>query len=294
MLIRKWEKLPADMQTAQVRKYYEILRKKNVSLFFKRVFDVVVSAIMLVILSPLFLILAIAIKIDSRGPVFYRQERVTQYGKRFRIFKFRSMVENADKGSQVTVDHDLRITRVGKLIRKCRLDEISQLIDVFRGTMTFVGTRPEVPKYVERYTPEMKATLLLPAGVTSLASIYYKDEAELLDGAEDTDKVYVDKILPAKMYYNLKAIERFGFRRDIKTMFMTVFAVLGKEYNGDYVPPEETAEGVISAPTESDRTTEPPSAESLESAQNADTVTENRTAEESPDFVANHQDNDPE
>lgn len=294
MLIRKWEKLPADMQTAQVRKYYEILRKKNVSLFFKRVFDVVVSAIMLVILSPLFLILAIAIKIDSRGPVFYRQERVTQYGKRFRIFKFRSMVENADKGSQVTVDHDLRITRVGKLIRKCRLDEISQLIDVFRGTMTFVGTRPEVPKYVERYTPEMKATLLLPAGVTSLASIYYKDEAELLDGAEDTDKVYVDKILPAKMYYNLKAIERFGFRRDIKTMFMTVFAVLGKEYNGDYVPPEETAEGVISAPTESDRTTEPPSAESPESAKNADTITENRTAEESPDFVANHQDNDPE
>lgn len=294
MLIRKWEKLPADMQTAQVRKYYEILRKKNVSLFFKRVFDVVVSAIMLVILSPLFLILAIAIKIDSRGPVFYRQERVTQYGKLFRIFKFRSMVENADKGSQVTVDHDLRITRVGKLIRKCRLDEISQLIDVFRGTMTFVGTRPEVPKYVERYTPEMKATLLLPAGVTSLASIYYKDEAELLDGAEDTDKVYVDKILPAKMYYNLKAIERFGFWRDIKTMFMTVFAVLGKEYNGDYVPPEETAEGVISAPTESDRTTEPPSAESPESAQNADTVTENRDAEEFPDFVANHQENDPE
>ena len=294
MLIRKWEKLPADMQTAQVRKYYEILRKKNVSLFFKRVFDMVVSAIMLVILSPLFLILAIAIKIDSRGPVFYRQERVTQYGKRFRIFKFRSMVENADKGSQVTVDHDLRITRVGKLIRKCRLDEISQLIDVFRGTMTFVGTRPEVPKYVERYTPEMKATLLLPAGVTSLASIYYKDEAELLDGAEDTDKVYVDKILPAKMYYNLKAIERFGFWRDIKTMFMTVFAVLGKEYNGDYDPPEETAEGVISAPTESDRTTEPPSAESPESAKNADTITENRTAEESPDFVANHQENDPE
>ena len=294
MLIRKWEKLPADMQTAQMRKYYEILRKKNVSLFFKRVFDVVVSAIMLVILSPLFLILAIAIKIDSRGPVFYRQERVTQYGKRFRIFKFRSMVENADRGSQVTVDHDLRITRVGKLIRKCRLDEISQLIDVFRGTMTFVGTRPEVPKYVERYTPEMKATLLLPAGVTSLASIYYKDEAELLDGAENTDKVYVDKILPAKMYYNLKAIERFGFWRDIKTMFMTVFAVLGKEYNGDYVPPEETAEGVISAPTESDRTTELPSAESPESAQNADTVTENRDAEESPDFVANHQENDPE
>ena len=238
MLICKWEKLPREMQTDEVRKYYDILRKKNFSLFWKRVFDIFVSALMLIVLSPLFLVLAIAIKIDSKGPVFYRQERVTQYGKRFRIFKFRSMVVDADKGSQVTVDQDSRITRMGRLIRKCRLDEVSQLIDVFRGTMTFVGTRPEVPKYVAEYTPEMTATLLLPAGVTSLASIYYKDEAELLNGAEDTDKVYIEKILPAKMYYNLKAIGRFGFWRDIKTMFMTVFAVLGKEYKGDYVEPK--------------------------------------------------------
>ena len=235
MLICKWEKLPAELKTDEVRKYYDILRKKNFSLFCKRVFDFFVSALMLIVLSPLFLILAIAIKIDSKGPVFYRQERVTQYGKRFRIFKFRSMVVNADRGSQVTVDHDSRITKVGRFIRKCRLDEVCQLIDVFRGTMTFVGTRPEVPKYVEQYSPEMMATLLLPAGVTSLASIYYKDEAELLNGAEDTDKVYVEKILPAKMYYNLKAIEKFGFWRDIKTMLMTVFAVLGKDYKGDYV-----------------------------------------------------------
>ena len=237
MLICKWEKLPREMQTDEVRKYYDILRKKNFSLFWKRVFDIFVSALMLVILSPLFLILSIAIKIDSKGPVFYRQERVTQYGKHFRIFKFRSMVVNADKGSLVTVDQDSRITRMGRLIRKCRLDEVCQLIDIFRGTMTFVGTRPEVPKYVSEYTPKMMATLLLPAGVTSLASIYYKDEAELLNGAEDTDKVYIEKILPAKMYYNLKAIEKFGFWRDIKTMFMTVFAVLGKEYKGDYVEP---------------------------------------------------------
>ena len=234
MLICKWEKLPAEMQTDEVREYYDILRKKNFSLFWKRVFNIFVS---LIVLSPLFLVLAIAIKIDSKGPVFYRQERVTQYGKHFRIFKFRSMVVNADKGSQVTVDQDSRITRMGRLIRKCRLDEVSQLIDVFRGTMTFVGTRPEVPKYVSEYAPEMMATLLLPAGVTSLASIYYKDEAELLNGAEDTDKVYIEKILPAKMYYNLKAIEKFGFWRDVKTMFMTVFAVLGKEYKGDYVEP---------------------------------------------------------
>lgn len=246
MLICKWEKLPREMQTDEVRKYYDILRKKNFSLFWKRVFDIFVSALMLIVLSPLFLVLAIAIKIDSKGPVFYRQERVTQYGKRFRIFKFRSMVVDADKGSQVTVDQDSRITRMGRLIRKCRLDEVSQLIDVFRGTMTFVGTRPEVPKYVAEYTPEMTATLLLPAGVTSLASIYYKDEAELLNGAEDTDKVYIEKILPAKMYYNLKAIGRFGFWRDIKTIFMTVFAVLGKEYKGDYIEPISEATAVES------------------------------------------------
>ena len=235
MRLVKWEKLPTDMQTEEVREYYDVLRKKRFSLFWKRIFDIFVSAIMLIILSPLFLILAIAIKTDSKGPVFYRQERVTQYGKPFRIFKFRSMVQNADKGSQVTVDHDSRVTKVGKFIRKFRLDEICQLIDIFRGTMTFVGTRPEVPKYVNEYTPEMKATLLLPAGVTSLASIYYKDEAELLSGAEDTDKTYVEKILPAKMYYNLKEIKNYGFWRDIKTMFMTVFAVLGKNYEGDYV-----------------------------------------------------------
>lgn len=246
MLICRWEKLPAEMQTDEVRKYYDILRKKNFSLFWKRVFDIFVSALMLVVLSPLFLVLAIAIKIDSKGPVFYRQERVTQYGKHFRIFKFRSMVVNADKGSLVTIGQDSRVTKVGRFIRKCRLDEVCQLIDIFRGTMTFVGTRPEVPKYVSEYTPKMMATLLLPAGVTSLASIYYKDEAELLNGAEDTDKVYIEKILPAKMYYNLKAIEKFGFWRDIKTMFMTVFAVCGKEYKGDYVEPTSETTAVES------------------------------------------------
>ena len=239
MMLKKWEKLPPEMQTEEVKVYYDILKKKRVGLFFKRVFDIVVSLLMLILLSPVFLILAIAIKIDSRGPVFYRQVRVTQYNKKFRIFKFRSMVQNADKGSQVTVSGDARITRVGKFVRKCRLDEISQLIDVLRGKMTFVGTRPEALKYVEAYTPEMMATLLLPAGITSLASIYYKDEAELLDAAEDTDKVYVEDVLPAKMYYNLKAIETFSFWGDIKVMFMTVFAVLGKEYKGDYKAPEK-------------------------------------------------------
>ena len=231
MKLCEWEQLPPELQTDAVRPYYDILKKKQAGLVCKRIFDVVVSAIMLLILSPVFLILAIAIKIDSPGPVFYRQIRVTQFGKQFRIFKFRSMVSNADKiGTQVTVGNDSRITRVGKLIRKCRLDELCQLIDVFRGTMTFVGTRPEVPKYVEAYTPAMMATLLLPAGVTSLTSIFYKDEDRLLEGAEDVDKTYITEVLPGKMRYNLKAIKTFSFFGDIKVMFMTVLAVLGKKY----------------------------------------------------------------
>ena len=239
MKIVKWEQLPIQMQTEEVRKYYDILQKKKVSLFFKRVFDLVVSVIALVVFSPVYLVLAIAIKMDSPGPVFYRQERVTQYGKRFRIHKFRTMVQNADNGAQVTVNNDSRITRVGKVIRNCRLDEIAQLLDVLKGTVTLVGVRPESPKFVAQYTDEMMATLLLPAGVTNLASIYYKDEAKLLDGVEDADKVYVEKILPQKMYYNLQGITKFSFWGDIKVLFMTVFAVLGKEYKGDLQEKEE-------------------------------------------------------
>ena len=227
MLIKKWEKLPQNMQCEAVRPYYEKLKKKNFSLFWKRVFDIFVSSIMLILLSLLFLVLAIAIKIDSRGPVFFRQVRVTQYGKTFRIFKFRTMVNDADKiGSQVTVSHDTRITRVGKFIRKCRLDEVSQLIDVWRGTMSFVGTSPEVPKYVERYSDEMLATLLLPAGVTSFASIKFKDEDELLKDAANVDDTYVNEVLPKKMEYNLQSLEKYGFWRDIGTMFKTVGAIL--------------------------------------------------------------------
>lgn len=230
MRLVKWEALPAAMQTPQVREYYDILSKKRGSLLCKRLFDIGVSAVMLVLLSPVFLVLAVVIKLDSPGPVFYRQVRLTQYGKPFRIFKFRTMVQGADKGSQVTVGGDSRITRVGRVIRKCRLDEIGQLLDVFRGTMTFVGTRPEVPKYAASYTPEMMATFLLPAGVTSLTSIYYKDEERLLNGAEDSDRVYVEKILPGKMRYNLEGIRSFGFIKDIKIMGMTFLAMLGKEY----------------------------------------------------------------
>lgn len=228
-MLRDWDDLPEFMRTEEVRPYYDSLKKKKVSLFFKRAFDIVVSFLMLVVLSPVFLILAIAIKIDSPGPVFYRQVRVTQYGEKFRIFKFRTMVSDAEKrGSQVTVKNDSRITRMGRLLRDSRLDEIGQLLDVFRGTMTFVGTRPEVVKYVEQYTPEMMATFLLPAGVTNLTSIYYKGESELLDGADDVDRVYVEDVLPGKMQYNLQGIKEFSFWKDIKIMFMTVAAVLKK------------------------------------------------------------------
>ena len=231
MLIKKWEKLPLELQIEEVKPYWEYLRKKNFSLFWKRVFDIFVSGIVLIIISPFFLILSLAIIIDSRGGVFYRQERVTQYGKRFRIFKFRSMVSGADKkGTLVTVGNDARITRVGKFIRKFKIDEMSQLIDIFRGTMTFIGTRPEVPKYVNQYKAEYLATLLLPAGVSSTASIMFKNENDMLDKTENADEVYVNQILPIKMKWNLLDIKKFGFWRDIKICFMTVFAVLGKKY----------------------------------------------------------------
>jgi lipopolysaccharide/colanic/teichoic acid biosynthesis glycosyltransferase len=186
---------------------------------------------MLIILAIPILIIAALIAIDSPGGVFYRQVRITTYGKEFRIHKFRTMVANADKiGSLVTVGQDSRITKIGGFLRKYRLDELPQLFDVLAGFMSYVGTRPEVPKYVNQYTNEMKATLLLPAGITSEASIRYKDEADLLDGADDIDKVYVEKVLPGKMEYNLRAIEKFSFFGEIATMVRTVFAVLGKEY----------------------------------------------------------------
>ena len=225
MILRKWENLPKEMQIPEVKEYYDLLSKKKFQLTLKRFFDIVVSFTLLALLSPLFIILAIAIKLDSKGPVFYRQTRVTQYGKEFRIFKFRSMVTDADKGSLLTVGGDSRITKTGKFIRKYKLDEFSQLIDVLRGTMTFVGTRPEVPKYVKKYTPEMMATLLLPAGITSEASVYYKDENELLDAAEDVEKTYLEVVLPDKMKYNLAAIRSFSFFDDIKVMILTVLAV---------------------------------------------------------------------
>lgn len=225
--MKKWDDLPQKFQNNAVKEYYDILKKRDASLVIKRIFDIIIALIITVIALPFMLIIAVWIKLDSKGPVFFRQRRVTTYGRIFRIFKFRTMVTDAEKrGTQVTVKGDSRVTRAGRFLRKCRLDELPQLFNVLCGDMSFVGTRPEVERYVDRYTDEMNATLLMPAGITSLASIKFKDEEKLLDGANDPDEVYVNTVLPQKMIYNLEYIRKFNFFYDIKLMFMTFWAVI--------------------------------------------------------------------
>lgn len=228
MLLKKWDDLPDYMKNTEVKKYYYILSKKKGQLLLKRLFDICLSLVLIIILSPVILIISIWIKLDSKGPVFYRQERITQYGKVFRIFKFRTMVIDADKiGSLVTTSNDSRITKVGNKIRKCRLDEVPQLFNILTGDMSFVGTRPEVKKYVDQYTEEMYATLLLPAGVTSLASIQFKDEDEIISKYKNRtiDDVYVNEVLPLKMKYNLEAMTSFYFVKELGVMINTVVKV---------------------------------------------------------------------
>lgn len=224
--MRKWEELPKRMQNAAVRPYYEQLQKKKISLLMKRTMDIALSSVLLVLSAPVLLALGAAVRLDSPGPALFRQVRVTQYGRQFRIFKFRTMVNHADRmGTQVTASGDVRITRLGKKMRQYRLDELPQLINIFLGDMSFVGTRPEVVKYVREYTDEMTATLLLPAGVTSEASIRYKDEEKLLEGVDDVDDAYIHMVLPEKMEYNLRNIRGFSFFRELKIMLNTVAAV---------------------------------------------------------------------
>lgn len=226
-MLKRWEQLPDVMRSPEVAEYYRILEKKPLSLFCKRLFDILISLILIILLSPVMLVIAGWIKCDSKGPVMFRQIRITTGGKEFRIFKFRTMVVDAEKlGTQVTVGEDPRITASGRFLRKLRLDELPQLFNVLAGDMSFVGTRPEVPRYVEQYTPEMWATLLMPAGITSEASIEYKDEDKLLEGADDADRVYVEAVLPEKMKYNLEYIKRFHVLRDFGIMIKTVIAVL--------------------------------------------------------------------
>lgn len=226
-MLQSWERLPEDMRCEEVRPYYDYLNKKRISLVVKRIFDIVGSMVLLIVLSPIILATGIWIKVDSRGPVVFKQQRVTQYGRVFYIYKFRTMVVDAEqRGTQVTVKNDDRITRVGRKLRGYRLDELLQLLNILKGDMSFVGTRPESVKYVQSYTNEMKATLLLPAGVTSMASIRYKDEEKLLDGVEDIDSTYVNVILPEKMKYNLEEIYKYNVIHELSVMLQTVGAVL--------------------------------------------------------------------
>lgn len=231
-MLRKWSDLPGFLRTPEVRPYWESLNKKRGQLLLKRMFDLVVAIILLILIAIPMAIIAVLIKLDSKGAVFYRQERVTTYGKHFKIHKFRTMVSNADKiGTAVTVGNDSRITKMGARLRHLRLDELPQVFDVIAGNMSFVGTRPEAVKYVERYKPEYNATLLLPAGITSEASIRYKDEDKLLNVAQNVDEVYINDVLPEKMKWNLLSIEKFSFFSELVTMIRTVFAVLGKDYS---------------------------------------------------------------
>ena len=230
-MLKPYIDLPECFRNEECMNYYNILEKKKASLFLKRAFDILASLVLLILLLPALVIIALLIKLDSKGPVIFKQKRVTTYNRDFYIYKFRTMVNNAEKlGSQVTVSNDSRITKVGKGLRKFRLDEIPQLINILKGDMTFVGTRPEVRRYVDGYEDKFYATLLMPAGVTSIASIFYKDEEKLLENAEDVDSIYLDKILPDKMKYNLSYIEKFSFLGDIKLMIMTVLAVCGVEF----------------------------------------------------------------
>ena len=230
-MIKRWSELPPAFQDPKIRKYYKRLYRKRGSLLLKRGFDVAASLFLLILLLPVMIGIAVWIKIDSRGPVFFRQERITQYGRRFRIFKFRTMVADAQKrGSLVTVGEDPRITGVGRRIRHLRLDELPQLFNILRGDMTFVGTRPEVMKYVDVYRPEWKATLLLPAGVTSRASVAYKDEDSVmqsyLEQGMEVDDIYIRYILPEKMKYNMLELKQFSLWNDLKILIKTVAAVL--------------------------------------------------------------------
>ena len=225
-MLSHWDELPPQLRTKQVRPYWEYLNARRPQLALKRCFDIVASASALTVLLLPMLMISVSIRLDSPGPAIYRQERVTEGMRRFRIHKFRTMVAGAERlGSAVTADGDSRITRVGAVLRRTKLDELPQLLDVLWGDMSLVGTRPELPKYVEHYSSEYMATLLLPAGITSEASIRFLREEEMLRGAEDVDKVYLRQILPEKMKWNLLSLSNFSVWNDLRTLGHTFLAV---------------------------------------------------------------------
>ena len=222
-----YQDLPETMKNNTTQKYWALLQQKHFSMGAKRIFDVTASLLILLILSPLLLLVALAVKLDSKGPVFYRQTRVGRFNQDFQIYKFRTMVQNADRiGPPLTMGKDPRVTRVGRLIRKCRLDEFSQLLNVLGGSMSLVGPRPEVRRYVDQYQPEYMATLLIRPGITAPSSIAFRNEDEILTAGKDPEKTYVEKILPPKMELNLQYMDRISVWNDIKIMFQTLAAVL--------------------------------------------------------------------
>ena len=204
-----------------------VLEKRKLQLVLKRAMDIVISGCALAVIWPVLLLIALAIKIDDPGPVFYRQVRVGRNGKEFRIFKFRTMIVDADKkGLAITVGRDNRITRMGRLLRKTKLDELAQLINVFTGEMSFVGPRPEVPKYVNMYTPYQRQVLLVRPGITDYASIAYRNENDLLEGADDPERMYIDVIMPDKIELNMKYLREISPLADIRLIFSTIVAVI--------------------------------------------------------------------
>ena len=205
----------------------DVLARRKPQLIAKRAMDIVLSACALAVLWPLLLLIALAIWIDDPGPVFYRQVRVGRNGKTFRIFKFRSMVMDADKkGLAITVGRDSRITRVGAVLRKTKLDELAQLLNVLFGQMSFVGPRPEVPKYVELYTPYQRQVLLVRPGITDYASIAYRNENDLLAGAPNPETMYIEQIMPNKIELNMKYLREISPLADIRLILKTIVAVI--------------------------------------------------------------------
>lgn len=221
MILKKWEDFPEKMKNEYVKKYYDKISLKKRSLVIKRIFDILASTIILFILLPIMILTGIIIKITSEGPIFFKQKRVTQYGKIFYIFKFRTMKVNSESSGLLTCKNDSRVTKIGYFLRKFRIDEFPQLINVLLGDMTFVGTRPEVPEYVQYYSSEMLSTLILPAGITSISCIEFRDESKYLLNASDSNKVYIEDVLPKKMKYNLEYLNNFNIFTDIKIMILT-------------------------------------------------------------------------
>lgn len=230
MLITKYSELPPKMQNEATKKCCETLLAKKGTLLAKRIIDFTVCLLIFIVVSPIFLIICLLIKLTSKGPVFFKQERVGRDMKSFKILKFRTMVKDADKkGIALTTGNDSRITPFGAFLRKINMDEMPQLLNVIKGDMSIIGTRPEVWQYVNVYTDAMLATLLLYPGMVSIASIHYKNENDLLTGISDVEKTYIEKILPDKMRYNIDYLKNISVSGDFRILIKTIACAFEKD-----------------------------------------------------------------